>query len=161
MRCSGLPALAILLLCTVNAFSLDGKSIVRLKRAGVSDQTIELMVSERTIETAAFSVKEIVAMKSAGIGEETLQTLIREGSFLKDREPIVYGKELRSLRLSTAADIIELKRAGVSDEVLRAIVAVSRCDADIDRQEALQQLAEMGIWVDLRGGRAVAPFSER
>jgi hypothetical protein len=119
------------------------------------------MVAERTIETAAFSVDEIVSMKSAGIGEKTLQALISEGSFLKDREPIVYGKDLRSLRLTTAADIIELKRAGVSDELLRAIVAVSRSDADIDRQEALRQLAEMGIWVDLQDGRAVAPFSDR
>jgi len=132
------------------SWALDGRGIARLKKAGVSDRTLELMAKERTVETAAFTVDEIIAMKSAGIGENALQTLIREGSFLKDREPVVYGNELRSIRLTTAADIIALKQAGLSDEVLQAIVAASRPDADVDREEALRLLREMGIWVDLR-----------
>jgi hypothetical protein len=95
-------------------------------------------------------VQDIAAMKAAGIGEAALQTLIREGSFMKDREPVIYGNELRSIRLTSAADIIQLKEAGVSDNVLQAIVEVSRRDADADRDQALQMLREMGIWVDLR-----------
>ena len=71
-------------------------------------------------------------------------------SILKDREPIVYGKDLRSVRFTTAADIIELKKAGVSDDVLQAIVAVSRRDSDVDRDAALRLLRDMGIWVDVR-----------
>jgi len=132
------------------AFALDGQSIARLKKAGVSDQTLELMVKERTVETAAFTVQDIVAMKAAGIGEPALQTLIREGSFMKDREPVIYGNELSSIRLTSVGDIIRLKQAGVSDDVLRAIVEVSRRDADVDRDQALEMLREMGIWVDLR-----------
>jgi hypothetical protein len=62
----------------------------------------------------------------------------------------VYGRDLRPLRLTTAADIIELKQAGVSDEVLQAIVAVGGGDASIERHEALRLLDEMGIWVDQR-----------
>jgi len=135
---------------TSMAFGLDAKDAVRLKKAGVSDQTLEVMAKEKTIETAAFTVDEILAMKAAGIGENTLQTLLAEGSFLKDREPIVYGKDLRSIRFTTAADIIELKKAGVSDEVLQAIVAVSRRDSDVDRDAALRMLRDMGIWVDVR-----------
>jgi len=69
---------------------------------------------------------------------------------MKDREPVIYGNELRSIRLTSARDIIQLKEAGVSDDVLRAIVEASRPDADIDREQALQMLREMGIWVDLR-----------
>ena len=69
---------------------------------------------------------------------------------MKDREPVIYGNELRSIRLTSARDIIQLKEAGVSDDVLRAIVEVSRRDADADRDQALQTLREMGIWVDLR-----------
>lgn len=153
----GVLVLAVMMIWGTGAFGLDGRSIARLKRAGVGDQTIERMVAERTVETAAFSVDEIIAMKAAGIGEETLQAVIGEGSFLKDREPLVYGKDLRSLRLATAADIIELKRAGVSDDVLRAVIAVSRADAETDRREVLQQLAEMGIWVDLPRGGSAAP----
>jgi hypothetical protein len=108
-----------------------------------------MMIRERTLETAAFTVEEILAMKAAGIGDRTLQGLIREGSFLKDREPVVYGNGLRSVRLTTADDIIRMKQAGVSDEVLQAIVEVSRRGADIDREQALRRLQEMGVWVEL------------
>jgi hypothetical protein len=102
------------------------------------------------IETAAFTAEEIVAMKAAGIGEEALQAILSAGSFLKEREPVVYGRELRSIRFTTAQDIIALKQAGVSDAVLEAVVAVSRRDADVDRDEAYRLLREMGIEVDVR-----------
>jgi hypothetical protein len=135
---------------TSMAFGLDAKDAVRLKKAGVSDQTLEVMAKEKIIETAAFTVDEILAMKAAGIGESTLQTILAEGSFLKEREPIIYGKELRSVRYTTAADIIELKKAGVSDEVLQAIVATNRRDSDVDRDAAYKMLQNMGILVDVR-----------
>jgi len=130
------------------AYALDGQSLARLKKAGVEDATIEILVREQTLETAAFTVEDIIAMKTAGIGEPTLQALIREGSFLKDREAVVYGRELRSIRLATIDDLIRIKQAGVSDEVLQAIVAVSRRSADAEREQALQRLQEMGIWVE-------------
>ena len=142
-------ALMGVMVMTSMAFGLDAKDAVRLKKAGVSDQTLEVMAKEKTIETAAFTVDEILAMKTAGVGENTLQTILAVGSFMKDREPVVYGKELRSVRFTTAADVIELKKAGVSDEVLQAIVAVNRRDSDVDRDAALKQLRDMGIWVDV------------
>ena len=142
-------ALMGVMVMTSMAFGLDAKDAVRLKKAGVSDQTLEVMAKEKTIETAAFTVDEILAMKTAGVGENTLQTILAEGSFMKDRDPVVYGKDLRSVRFTTAADIIELKKAGVSDEVLQAIVAVNRRDSDVDRDAALKQLRDMGIWVDV------------
>ena len=142
-------ALTGVMVMTSMVFGLDAKDAVRLKKAGVSDQTIEVMAQEKTIETAAFTVDEILAMKAAGVGENTLRTILTGGSFLKDREPVVYGKDLRSVRFTTAADIIELKKAGVSDEVLQAIVAVNRRDSDVDRDAALKQLRDMGIWVDV------------
>lgn len=131
------------------ASALDAQSIARLKKAGIEDATIEVMVQERTIETAAFTVEDIIAMRRAGVGEPALQTLIREGSFLKDREPVVYGGELRSIRLATLNDIIRLKQAGVSDEVLQAIVAASRRGSDVEREQALRRLQEAGIWVEV------------
>ena len=142
-------ALMGVMVMTSMAFGLDAKDAVRLKKAGVSDQTLEVIAQEKTIETAAFTVDEILAMKTAGVGENTLQTILAEGSFMKDRDPVVYGKDLRSVRFTTAADIIELKKAGVSDEVLQAIVAVNRRDSDVDRDAALKQLRDMGIWVDV------------
>jgi hypothetical protein len=143
-------ALVGVMVMTSMAFGLDAKDAVRLKKAGVSDQTLEVMAKEKIIETAAFTVDEILAMKAAGIGESTLQTILAEGSFLKEREPIIYGKELRSVRYTTAADIIELKKAGVSDEVLQAIVATNRRDSDVDRDAAYKMLQNMGILVDER-----------
>jgi hypothetical protein len=142
-----------ILAATCVSWALDGTGVVRLKKAGVSDQTLELMAKERTLETAAFTVDEIVAMKAAGIGEKTLQTLISEGSFMKDREPVVFGNDLRSIRMTTAADIIALKKAGVGDDVLQAIVAVNRPNSEMDRQEALRLLDQMGIWVEPRTSR--------
>jgi hypothetical protein len=150
LRLGAALACVLAIVTATDALGIEAVGIVRLKKAGVSDQTLELMAKERTVETAAFTVDEIVAMKAAGIGEAALQTLISEGSFMKDREPVVYGNDLRSIRLTTAEDIIALKKAGVGDDVLRAIVAVNRPNSDMDRQEALRLLDQMGIWVEPR-----------
>ena len=131
---------------------LNSESIVRLKEAGVSDTTIQIMVREKVIETAAFSVQEIIDMKKAGISEKTIQMVIQEGSFLKDTAPIVYGKDVRSIEFTTARDIIELKKAGISDEVIQAILYVVGESTDSQRREAWDLLRDMGIWVDLRDG---------
>ncbi|MCU0585226.1 MAG: hypothetical protein MUC46_04025 [Desulfobacterales bacterium] len=77
-------------------------------------------------------------------------SVLAAGSFLKERGPVVYGRELHPLRFATVKEIIELKHAGVSDAVIEAIVAVSRPDAQADREAAFRLLREMGIWVDVR-----------
>ena len=81
-----------------SAVALKSESIVRLKKAGVSDSTIQTMVREKVVETAAFSVQEIIDMKKAGLSEKTIQMIIQEGSFLKDTAPIIYGKDVRSIQ---------------------------------------------------------------
>jgi hypothetical protein len=144
-------ALAILIASLSAAHALDGASVARLKRAGVSDATIELLVRERAVETAAFSVEEILAMKAAGMGDKALQAVITAGSFMKDREPVVYGNAMKPLTLSSPADLIALKQAGVSDEVLQAIALASRGGGDaFEREQALEILRNSGIWVDMR-----------
>ncbi|MDX1707172.1 MAG: hypothetical protein R3274_01155 [Desulfobacterales bacterium] len=133
-------------------FGLKSDSIVRLKKAGVSDATIQLMVREKVVETAAFSVDEIIDMKKAGLSEKTIQMVIQEGSFLKDTAPIIYGKDVRSIEFTTADDIIALKKAGISNEVLQAIITVVGRSTDRDRQDAYRLLEDMEIRVDLRDG---------
>lgn len=133
--------------------ALSGGDIVALKKAGISDETIQVIAEEKIIETAAFSVGDIVKMKQAGLGEETLRMLIRESSFLKNSKPIVYGKHTWTLRLSSAQDIIELKQAGLSDAVIQAVIAVSGDRYDAQREEALDLLQRMGIIVDARDDR--------
>ena len=131
---------------------LNSESIVRLKEAGVSDTTIQIMVREKVVETAAFSVQEIIDMKNAGLSEKTIRMVIQEGSFLKDTAPIIYGKDVRSIEFTTAQDIIELKKAGISDEVIQAILDVVGESSDSERKNAYDLLEDMEIRVDLRDG---------
>jgi hypothetical protein len=133
-------------------FGLSSERIVRLKKAGVSDATIQIMVREKVVETAAFSVQEIIDMKKAGLSEKTIQMVIQEGSFLKDTAPIIYGKDVRSIEFTTADDIIALKNAGVSNEVIQAIITVVGQSTDADRRDAYRLLEDMEIRVDLREG---------
>ena len=135
------------------AAALSGKGVVQLKKAGVSDQTIEVIAKEKAIETAAFTIDEIVAMKKAGVGETTLQMLVREGSFLKNSQPLVYGDSTRPIRFTSAQDVIELKRAGLSDEVIQAIIAATGERYYSQQEEAFDLLRGMGIVVDTRHER--------
>ncbi len=142
----------LVIIITQPISGLNSESIVRLKEAGLSDATIQLMVREKTVETAAFSVQEIIDLKKAGLSEKTIQMLIQEGSFLKDTAPIVYGKDVRSIEFATARDIIQLKKAGISDEIIQAIIYVAGQSNDTQRQQAYDLLKKMEIRVDLRGG---------
>jgi hypothetical protein len=148
-----ISCIAVLLFIITHPISgLNSESIVRLKEAGVSDSTIQIMVREKVVETAAFSVQEIIDMKKAGISEKTIQMVIKEGSFLKDTAPIIYGKDVRSIEFTTARDVIELKKAGISDEVIQAILYVVGESTDSERKKAYDLLKDMEIRVDLRGG---------
>ena len=142
----------LLFIMTHPISALNSESIVRLKEAGVSDVTIQMMIREKVVETAAFSVQEIIDMKKAGISEKTIQMVIKEGSFLKDTAPIIYGKDVRSIEFTTARDVIELKKAGISDEVIQAILYVVGDSTDSERKNAYDLLRDMEIRVDLRGG---------
>jgi hypothetical protein len=130
---------------------LNSESIIQLKKAGLSDETIQVIVAQKIIETAAFTVEEIVDMKKAGLSDATIRMIMNESSFLKHSQPIVYGKAIRSIQFTTAQDIIELKKAGISDDVIQAIITVVGDSNESERDEALDLLEEMNIRIDLRG----------
>jgi hypothetical protein len=134
-------------------WALSGQGIADLKKAGVSDKTIQLMVEEKVLETAAFSVEDIVELKKAGVSEQTLRMLIKEGSFVKNAKPVVYGRATRSLRFTSVRDVIELKKAGLSDEVIQSVIAASSQRDDPQQEEAYELLRDMDVRIDLRGGR--------
>jgi hypothetical protein len=135
----------------VPGFCLESEDIIRLNQAGVSGKTIQLLVREKAIETCSFTVQEIVQLKKAGVSDETIQMLIKQASFLKDEGPIVYGKDIKSIKLTTVKDIIELKNAGVSEDVIRAIIIFATRDANaIEREKAWDMLKNIGIIVDMR-----------
>lgn len=132
---------------------LDSKSVIMLKKAGISDETIQIIIEEKTIETCAFTAEEIVELKKAGISNETIQMLVKSGSFMKDTEPIIYGRDIKSIKFTTAKDIVELKEAGLSDDVIKAIIICGSGDEnDIERAKAWEMLNNMGIIIDKRKG---------
>ena len=142
-----LTALAVLTLSVASwTWALDGQSILDLKQAGISDQTIQLVIQEKIVETGAFSVKELVAFKAAGFSENTIQLIIREGSFMPDARTIVYGRDTKPVTLTSIDDLKTLKAAGFSDDVIEAIlICNSREPGDEERTRAWQMLQRMGI----------------
>ena len=139
-------------LLTNLAWTLSGQNVVALKKAGVSDQTIQVITQEKVIETAAFSIEDIVAMKKAGVGEQTIQMIIKDGSFLDNREPIVYGRSTQSVRSISPEEVINLKRNGISDEVIQSIIEASKSDDQQDRERAWRMLENMQLRVHVREG---------
>ena len=133
------------------AFCLEKDEIIRLRKAGLAGETINIVISKRVIETCAFSIDEIVELKKAGFDAATMQKIIKEGSFLKDENAIVYGKNLKSIKMITVMDVIELKNAGLSDEVIRSIITYrSKSSSEKDREEAWEMLKNIGIIVEKR-----------
>jgi len=133
--------------------TVTGKDIFELKKAGVSDKTIQLIVKEKVIETAAFSVDDIVNMKKAGVTEKTLRILIEEGSFLGNSEPIVYGRETQSIRYINAQDVINLKNNGVSDSVIQSVIEATKSEDEKERDRAWRMLENMDLRIFTpRGG---------
>jgi hypothetical protein len=144
--------LGIILISATTGWGISGEDIHRLNKAGLGADTIQLIIKEKVIETCAFTVQELIDLKTqARLSEKTMQTLISEGSFLKNRSPVVYGQDVKPVNMTTVADIIELKRAGVSDDIIQAII-ISRSDSrnESDRHKAWQMLNNMGIVVDTR-----------
>ena len=130
---------------------LSGEEIVNLKKAGISDETIQLMVKEKTVETCAFTIEEIVNIKKAGVSDKTIQILIKEGSFMKNAGTVVYGKDVRPIKFATVKDIIELKNSGLSDEVIEAIISVAgKTGDDIQRERAWDMLKSIEIHVETK-----------
>jgi hypothetical protein len=146
-----LPFILLSILYSSAVLCLNSEDIILLKKTAISDQTIELIIREKIIETCAFTVQEILDLKTAGISDKTIQMIIKEGSFMKSSEPTVYGKDIRHIKFTTAKDIIALKDAGVSDEIIQAIIIFgSKNSSEIEREKAWETLRSMGIFLDMR-----------
>jgi len=134
-------------------WSLSGQNVVVLKKAGVSDQTIQVIAKEKVIETAAFSIDDIVDMKKAGVNEKTLRMIIKDSSHLKSSEPVVYGRSTQTVRNISPAEIINLKKSGVSDEAIQSVIEASKSDNQQDRERAWRMLENMRLRIIPRGRR--------
>ena len=139
--------LSIMAIGTAQAMSVETR--VKLKKAGLSDATIQLAAREKVIETVAFTAEELIQLKQAGFEERTIQILIQERSFMRGPQKVVYGRDTRPLRLSSVNDIIALKDAGMSDDVIQAIVKVAGSRKDEDYYRSWEMLENMNLEVDV------------
>jgi hypothetical protein len=130
--------------------AMPTKALVALKQAGFSDQVIQAVAREKVIETAAFTVEELIQLKKAGMTDETVEVLVTERSFMRQAQPIIYGRSVKPLHLSSVQDLIALKQSGMSDEVIQAIVVVASQRRDEDYDRAWDMLNRMGIEIKVR-----------
>ena len=138
--------IAGLLVIPAPGFCLDPDQILVLTSAGVGEETIAVMIREKTVATRSFTVDEVIRLKRAGLGEKTLQMILTQGSFLKDRQDVVYGEHTRTLKNLRVKDIISLKEKGVSDPVIQSVItAGSTASDEKDREKAWDMLMKMGI----------------
>jgi len=145
-----LPALWLLLVPNLG-FCLTDRDVVQLKESGISDETLAMIIQNKTIETGAFTVKEIIGLKQSGMSEKIIRSLVKENPFLKDTEPTVYGKAIEKQRAPTVDDIIALKKAGVSDDVVQALINRPETDEDrLNTERAWQMLENMELRVNER-----------
>ena len=135
-------------LAPFTATAMNGEQILRLKQAGVSDESIQLMIQEKSIETVSLTIQEVLEMKTAGMGEETLQSMIRGVSFLKNSQPVVYEIDRAGISITSARDLLLLKDAGFSEETIRALLTVAAGNkAHQDYERALHILDHLNIWI--------------
>ena len=73
-----LTSVLCLFLLSGPAFSLDGEDIAALTKAGISAETIQAIIDQKVIETAAFTVQGIVDMKKSGLSDEAIRGIIKK-----------------------------------------------------------------------------------
>jgi hypothetical protein len=134
--------------------ALDSDDIICLKKGGISDKIIQLLIKEKSQETYAITVSEVLNLKKAGFSEETIRLVIQGSSFMKNTEPMIYGTTTRTIRLSTAQDLIDLKKAGFSEDVIKAVIIYGSTEGnDLERRQAWEMLQNMGVMVDMRDNK--------
>jgi len=142
------------LVFTTLGFCMTDKDMLTLRKNGISPATIQLLTREKTIETGMMTIQGVVDLKHSGVNEKNLQEMIRGSAETSAGGPARYGTEAGKLKIRTPKDILTLKNAGVSDEVIVAALqdASENMNRD-DREKAWTMLQKMGLIVDGREGR--------
>ena len=132
------------------ALALDPEDMARLTRAGLSGQVIQTIMDEKVIETCAFTVDQIIDLKKSGMSDQAIEDIIKKGSFMKGPQKVVYGDSTRTLKHISPKDMVKLKEAGISDEVLKEIARGNMDQDDVEHKRAWDMLESMGLLVDAR-----------
>jgi len=145
--------LFLILMLPLSGGTVTGNDIIELKKSGLSEETIQFIVKEKVIETAAFSVDDIVNMKKAGVTEKTIRMVIKEGAFPENYEPIIYGRKTQPIRQIAVEDIINLKNNGVSDSIIQSVIEATKSVYEKDRERAWHTLENMKLRIYTPTGR--------
>ena len=132
------------------ALALDSEDMARLTQAGLSGQVIQTIMDEKVIETCAFTVDQIIDLKKSGMSDQAIEDIIKKGSFMKGPQKVVYGESTQTLKHISPEDLTKLKKAGISDEVLKEIARGNMDSDDIEHRRAWDMLESMGLLVDAR-----------
>jgi hypothetical protein len=151
-------AMALLCLGYGPATALDPDDMARLTKAGLGGNVIQTIIDEKVIETCAFTVDEIIDLKKSGMSDEAIEGIVKKGSFMKGPQKVVYGETTKTLRSISPEDMIKLKEAGISDDVLKEIASGSIDRDDIEHRRAWDMLDSMGLLVD---GRRDYPLPQK
>jgi len=143
-------AMALWCLGYGTAAALDPDDMARLTKAGLGGNVIQTIIDEKVIETCAFTVDEIIDLKKSGMSDEAIEGIVKKGSFMKGPQKVVYGKTTQTLKSISPEDMIKLKEAGISDDVLKEIARGNIDRDDMEHRRAWDMLDSMGLVVDGR-----------
>lgn len=143
-------AMALWCLGYGTAAALDPDDMARLTKAGLGGNVIQTIIDEKVIETCAFTVDEIIDLKKSGMSDEAIEGIVKKGSFMKGPQKVVYGKTTQTLKSISPEDMIKLKEAGISDDVLKEIARGNIDRDDIEHRRAWDMLDSMGLLLDGR-----------
>ncbi|MFP3911506.1 MAG: hypothetical protein ACLFUT_05475 [Desulfobacteraceae bacterium] len=132
------------------ALALDPEDTARLTQAGLSGQVIQTIIDEKVIETCAFTVDQIIDLKESGMSDQAIEEIIKKGSFMKGPQKVVYGDSTKTIKNISPQDMIKLKKAGISDDVLKEIARGDIDSDDVAHRRAWDMLESMGLLVDSR-----------
>ena len=76
---------------------------------------------------------------------------------MKGPKTVVYGETTKTLKSISPEDMVKLKKAGISDDVLKEIARGSIDSDDKDHRRAWDMLNSMGLLVDGRRGWNLPP----
>jgi len=144
------PLFLVFLIISGPVLALDPGDIVKLTKAGLNGKVIQTIIDEKAIETCAFTVEEIIDLKKSGLSNDAIEGIVKKGSFMKGPKTITYGDSTKSLRSVSPEDMIKLKNAGISDDVLKEIARGSINRDDEEHRRAWNMLNNMGLLVDGR-----------
>ncbi|MBU4316051.1 MAG: hypothetical protein KKF30_02115 [Proteobacteria bacterium] len=104
-------------------FEADG--LIRLKKAGISENIIEMVLNEKLFETCALTADDIIQLKKAGFTDTLISAYIWRQSFLGRDKIKVYTntRDSSSINRVTLEDLERLKEDGFSDDIIKAVIA--------------------------------------